>query len=271
MDSPHGLQPTRKRIRRATLQLPSAPGLHFKRAVFLTYSAFHWNTPFAPSRFRDIATFEHFHVNQLGDVFVFVDLANLSTFGRGDPGAGLDVYGEVSYRVSLSKITGKNSSYSLVRDFYPYSGTLEAGHFGTLDKINQAFGSGIDTTHFAHLHGASIDIGLPKFQLSSVSVYWRDDIIRAGSTYQVTAAWALPLTLGSSEFSFGGFVDLSGPEGGRSTTFHTSPQFLYKAVEELPSFMGSLNIGVEVDIWINEFGTSGQHEFTPQLLGKAAF
>ena len=181
------------------------------------------------------------------------------------------MYGEVSYRISLSKLLGKNLSYGPVQDIFPYAGTLEVGHFGTLENINQTFGTEIDTTHFAHLHGASVDISLPKFQLSSLSVYWRNDINRAGSTYQVTAAWALPFTLLGSQFSFGGFADISGSEGGRSTTFHTSPQFLYRVFEDLPSFVGSLKFGVEVDIWINEFGTSGQHEFTPQLLGKAAF
>lgn len=250
---------------------PSDSGfVHFAVTSVSYLAGANWDTPFSPSRFRDIVTIEHFHDNRIGDVFFFVDGANLATNGRGSPKTGLDVYGELSVRLSLAKLFGISAGPGIVGDLFPYSGTLELGHSGSLQNLNDTLGLQIDTTIFSHLHGVAIDLAIPHFRVASLNGYWRDNTDASGSTWQATAVWALPFQLASATFLLSGFADLAGPEGRLVYSFHTSSQLMIE-LQTKKGIVDSIQLGVEVDMWINEFGIEGQDDLVPQLIAKVLF
>lgn len=243
---------------------------HFAATSISYLVGANWTTPFAPSRFRDIITLEHFHDNRIGDFFFFTDVANLATIGRGDPKSGLDIYGELSMRLSLAKLFGIPAGTGILRDLFPYSGTLEFGRSGSLHNVNETLGTDIDTTVFAHLHGVAIDFAIPHFQVASLNGYWRDNTKVPGSTWQGTVVWAVPFQLAGANLLFSGFADLAGPEGELVSSFHSSPQLLLQ-LPPAKSIFERVQLGLEVDLWINEFGIEGQDDLVPELIGKVFF
>lgn len=226
---------------------------------------FNWDTPFNPSKERDIITLEHFNDNAIGDFFLFTDFMNLATEGRGFPEAGFDIYGEASPRISLSKLLGKPQGKGFIKDFLIYSGTFEFGRAESLKNINQAFGTTIDYTQTRQLHGVAVDFNMPGFIVSSLNAYWRDDLDVSGSTWQLTYVWIIPFSIGSLDFKFQGFADFNGSEGDLEKTFHTSPQLILD-VGKAFGLKGKLYVGVEVDVWVNEFGVKDQDDVVPQAL-----
>jgi nucleoside-specific outer membrane channel protein Tsx len=242
-------------------------------ATSLTYLyGFNWDTPFSPTKDRDILTLEHLHSNSIGDLFLFVDFANLTTENRGGPSdTGIDIYGEVSSRISLGKITGNDFSLGLIKDLYIYSGTYEFGRSKTLDNINREFSAGIDTTQLRQLHGVAVDFKVPGFTVATLNAYWRDDLDVSGSTWQLTAAWELPFTLADFDFVFKGFADWCGGEGQLEKQFHTSPQLVVDLGDKLFDKKKTLYFGTEVDIWWNEFGVKNQNDVVPQIILQAYF
>lgn len=255
----------------ARKRVESAKFLNFSANSISYLTGFNWQTPFAQSSRRDLVTLEHFNDNRLGDLFLFLDVANLGTYGRGTPGTRVDVYGEVSPRLSLSKLRRRAPSEGLIKDFLPYAGTLEFGYSGSLHHLNKTFGLSLDTTHLGQLHGVGVDLNLPGFRFANLNAYWRDTQDVPGSTWQVTAAWARPFRLGGADFMFKGFTDLAGPEGGLATMLHVSPQLLFDAGAGLFGRKERLWLGVELDAWVNEYGVRGQNDFVPQLLLQLTF
>lgn len=252
---------------------PSSGSFFQFTATSLTYLyGFNWDTPFSPTSDRDILTIEHFNANKFGDFFLFVDFANLTTENRGGPSdTGIDIYGEASPRISLSKITGKDFSAGIIKDFYIYSGTLEFGRSKTLDNINREFDAGIDTTQLRQLHGVAVDFDIPGFTVASLNAYWRDDCDVSGSTWQLTAVWEVPFTIADIDFVFKGFADYAGSEGFLEKQFHTSPQLVMDLGDKLFDKKKKLYFGTEVDIWWNEFGIKDQDDVVPQIILQAYF
>lgn len=252
-------------------QLETTKFIIFSACSISYLTGFNWQRPFAQSSRRDLVTLEHFNDNRFGDLFLFLDAANLGTYGRGSPGTRVDLYGEVSPRLSLSKLRRRAPSQGLIKDFFPYAGTLELGYSGSLHHINRTFGANIDTTHLAQLHGVGVDLNLPGFRYANLNAYWCDTQDVPGSAWQVTAAWGRPFRLGDVDFMFKGFADLAGPEGGLVTTLHVSPQLLFDAGARLFARKERLWLGVELDAWVNEYGVRGQNDFVPQLLLQLTF
>ncbi len=230
-----------------------------------------WDVPFSNSKDRDIITIEHYDDNKLGDLFFFVDFANIATHGGATPGAGFDIYGEIDPRLSLSKLTGTSYKTGILKDFYIYSGTLEVGYSNSLGNVNKAFGLTLDKSHLAQLHGVAVDLDIPGFQVMSLNAYWRDDTDLHGSTWQLTAVWAAPFKLFGADFVFKGFADYNGAEGGTHSTFHTSPQLMMDVGDKLFHKKGMFYFGTEVDIWVNEFGVKGQNDVVPQIIAQVVF
>ncbi|TLD72174.1 hypothetical protein FEM03_02115 [Phragmitibacter flavus] len=251
----------------ATTETKSSGFFNFTSTSLWYLYGFNWDTPFSASEERDLITLEHFNDNKFGDFFLFVDFMNLTTYDTGlEPKTGFDVYGEASPRLSLSKLTGKEPGKGFIKDFFIYSGTFEFGRAGSLKNINQAFGTDIDYTQTRQLHGVAVDFNMPGFLVSSLNLYWRDDLDLDGSTWQLTYVWIIPFSIGSCDFKFLGFADFAGSEDYTVETFHSSPQLIMDIGKPLGLPKGKLYAGVEVDIWINEFGVKGQDDFVPQAL-----
>lgn len=231
-----------------------------------------WDTPFASVADRDIVTFEHYHQNQIGDLFSFVDVSNLATEGRGHPARGVDIYGEVSPRLSFDKINRRESREGLIREFFLYSGTWELGNSSSLENTNRTFGIDTNTTQFAYLHGIGVSLNLPGFQSANMNTYWRNDPELSGSTWFITCDWLTTIPVfRNHELIFKGFFDVSGGEGGLEPSFHGSPQFLLDLGNAFSIDDRKLLFGTEIDIWINEFGVRGQNDIIPQLMIQYIF
>lgn len=239
----------------------------------LTYLyGFNWDKPFSPSSDRDIITLEHFNANRWGDFFLFIDFMNITTENRGGPpDSGFDIYGEASPRFSLSKLTGKPAKLGIIKDFYPYSGTFEFGRSKSLDNINNEYDAGIDTTQLRQLHGIAVDFDIPGFTVATLNAYWRDDFDIESSTWQLTAAWAVPFSIRGFDFVFKGFADLAGSEGELEAQVHASPQLVMDLGDKIFGKKKVLYVGTEVDIWWNEYGIKDQDDIVPQLILQGYF
>ena len=251
---------------------PSGSFFQFTSTSLSYLYGFNWDTPFSPASDRDIITLEHFNANRFGDFFLFVDFMNLTTENRGGPAdSGFDIYGETSPRLSLGKLTGKPVKFGIIKDFHIYSGTYEFGRSKSLDNINNEFGTDIDTTQLRQLHGVAVDLDLPGFNVATINAYWRDDLDVSGSTWQITAAWEVPFTIGEFDFVFKGFADVAGSEGALEAQFHTSPQLVVDIGDKILGRKKVLYFGTEVDVWWNEYGIKDQDDVVPQLLLQAYF
>ncbi|WP_203291903.1 outer membrane protein OmpK [Maricaulis parjimensis] len=190
-------------------------------------------------RERTIITLEHANRWRYGDLFVFAD------FTIGDDGQR-SAYGEISPRLSLSRMTGQDWSFGLVRDVY-LAGNVELGDEG-LDRL---------------LYGAAVDLDLPGFTFFKLHAYHRDDPQRPGSTWQVNFAWNRPFQIGDQRFLTEGFADLAGAEGFGTEHQLVVPRLLW----QVPAWE-HVWVGVEYQYWHNKFGVPGVTESVSQLQVK---
>lgn len=190
-------------------------------------------------RARTVITFEHANRWRYGDLFVFADLT------LGDDGQR-SAYGEISPRLSQSRMTGQDWSFGVVSDVY-LAGNFELGDEG-LDR---------------QLFGAAVDLDLPGFRFVRVHAYHRDDPQRPGSTWQSTIVWNRPFQLGGQSFLAEGFADLAGGEGAGTDHQLIVPRLLW----QVPA-AEHVWVGVEYQYWHNKFGVSGVDESVAQFQVK---
>lgn len=195
---------------------------------------------------RSTITVEHANAWKYGDNFLFFDVTNPLD---GD----ISVYGELSPRLSIGKISGKNLSAPFIKDVL-LAGTLEAG---TVDG-----GEGFHN----YLYGVGLSLNLPGYNFADLNLYLRNSDYQ-GTTYQLTHAWQLPFTLGKGSFIFEGFTDIAGGEGSSTFNIDAQPRLLLD-LGKCWDAPGSLYVGTEVIYWRNKFGIKGVNEFAPQAMVK---
>lgn len=187
-------------------------------------------------------TVEHANAWKYGDTFLFFDVTDTEKANTG-------IYGELSPRLSIGKITGHDLSAPLVKDVL-VAGTLEMG---------QGFRN--------YLYGVGFSLNLPKFNFADLNVYVRNDPKQSGSTYQVTPCWQLPFSVGKADLLFEGFTDIAGGEGNLVFNIDAQPRLLL----DLGKFWDapkSIYLGTEFIYWHNKFGVSGVNEYAPQAMVK---
>ena len=194
---------------------------------------------------RTILTFEHADGWRYGDNFFFFDATNAES-------GGTNVYGEFHPRLSFSKISGRDLSFGIFKDFL-LAGEMEMGE----DIWN-------------YLYGAGLDFNLPGFDYAFVNVYVRDNPDLSGRTYQVTPVWAFPFKLAGLDFMFEGFGDFAGAESGSAANIMLQPRLLLD-VGALWNKPGRISAGLEYMYWHNKFGVEGVTESAPQIMLKASF
>jgi nucleoside-specific outer membrane channel protein Tsx len=210
-----------------------------------------YNPIFGSSEERSILTMEHYDVWNYGDNFFFVDAVNPER--EDDAGASVSYYGEFSPRFSIGKIfTGKAASFGLVKDLY-LATTLEMPQ----SPVRQTF-----------LYGLGSDLDLPGFSFFQANIYVRDNQSSdVGDGQQVTFVWGAPFTVGRANFLFTGFFDYAWGQDGIEDNIVSAPQLLL----DIGSFFdkpGIVDIGLEYQIWRNQFGIEGEDENALQLLLK---
>ncbi len=155
-------------------------------------------------------TLEHFGTWAYGDNYFFVDFLSRSfvDFSGKSTGKTSRIYGEWHPRLSLSRLSGHDLSFSIVKD------VLIAG------QINRD-GEGFK----ANLLGMGTNLEIPGFNFVELDAYARKDNFNS-LTYQVTVAWDLPF--GSLPVSLSGYVDINGTDT-HGTEVNAQPQLLLDA------------------------------------------
>jgi nucleoside-specific outer membrane channel protein Tsx len=196
---------------------------------------------------RSIITLEHAHGHAYGDTHVWVDLIK-------PDGQDYTYYGELSPRLSLSKVTGKDFSVGIIKDVL-VSTTFEKSK----DQGPQ------------YLYGGAIDLDIPGFKFFKTNAYVHDSTELSGQTWQVTLAWNRPFEVNGVKFLVEGFADFQGSEGDRVSNQLIVPRFLVDVGDLAGLESGKLMVGVEYQYWHNKFGLDGVTESVPQAQIKWTF
>ncbi len=130
-------------------------------------------------------TLEHYSTWEYGDNFFFVDNQE-GDFDHFGTKLEYITYMEWAPRLSLSKLSGTQLQFGIVKDLY-LSG-----------QINQGEG------YHATLLGAGMDLELPFFAVFGLNVYQKEDNFDNSLT-QTTINWLMPL----GPVVFEGFVDIT--------------------------------------------------------------
>ena len=198
---------------------------------------------------RSIITLEHASGWNFGDLYTFCDLS----FREGD--ADDILYCEITPRISLKKTTGIDVSYGILKDL-SLAFQTEQGE-DSLDRYS---------------YGIGIDLNLPYFKFFKVNNLIRNNPDRQDKTFQIYTAWSLPFEVSGAKFSFSGFADFYGEEGGATVpSQQTQPSLLLDVGDLTWNEEGKFFAGVEYQYWHNKFGIDGVTESTPQLQAKWVF
>ncbi len=162
-------------------------------------------------------TVEHYRTWDYGDLFAFSDY----TYAR----KGLqftndknDLYGEISPRLSLNKITGTSRSDGFVKEWYA------------------AFQYNGSNTYHAWLYGAGSDLTIPGFSVFGLNLYRKVQNI-GDDTYQLSTNYYAPL---SERWHFEGFVDWT------TRDFLSQNQLLFNLSSSMGIHTGKLEVGSEL-------------------------
>lgn len=194
---------------------------------------------------RSIITLEHVNGWKYGDNFFFVDIENATRTGNYNK---TGFYGEISPRFSLSALTGQPMSFGIVKDIL-ITTTLEAGN-----------------GFHNNLYGVAVDLNiLPVFQIN----YYIRNEIGAGTDLgnQLTLVWLAPFEAGPVSMVFEGFFDYAWGLKPSEDNIVTGPRLLMD-VGKLWGAPGTLQAGVEYQMWRNKFGIDGVDENVPQAMVK---
>lgn len=213
-----------------------------------------------PAR-QQTVTFEHASGWSFGDLFLFVDTIKFNGEATNGAGDGHTFYGEISPRLSLSKITGTDLSYGILKDVL-ISATYEFGE----DDVD------------AYLLGPAVDLNLPGFDYFQINTYLRQtDGKRDGDgVWQITPVWSYTVPVGNSDLVIDGFMDwVVDNDKSYHANLHFNPQIKY----DLAKGMGwgkKFYVGVEYDYWSDKYGIRDSQVFTTNqsaisLLLKAHF
>jgi nucleoside-specific outer membrane channel protein Tsx len=199
---------------------------------------------------RDTMTFEHTDGWRYGDNYFFLDVYNLAEHDRllGDA----TYYGEWHPRFSFSKVFGWNLSRGSVKD--------------VLLSHELTFAEG----YLTHSSGIGFSLDLPHFAFANANFLAKDNVDQDAVTWQIIVDWSLPFTVSGLKLSYGGYIDIAGPEGDLPWSIFSDVQLLL----DVGTFFGYENhvfCGVELRYIHNLFGIDGQDELVPHPMVKVAF
>ena len=188
---------------------------------------------------RTVLTYEHVSGHSWGDIFMFAD------YLTSDAGSD-ELYTEVSPRLSLGKLSGRDLAFGPVQDVLLAS-TLELGNVDDPDHLTPT------GPHFTNkLAGVGFDLAVPGFSFVQANLYRRDNDDRADNE-QLTLAWALPFALSGANFLYDGFIDWSSA----AKDLHPSMNFTSQFKWDVGARWGqpkALYAGIEYVHWNDKFG-----------------
>lgn len=197
---------------------------------------------------RSVITIEHVNEWKYGDNFLFIDITNPD---RGDAQTPTSLYGEISPRLSFSKMTGKKLARGLFKDIL-LTTTLEMGS----DLRN-------------YLYGVAVDLNIPKVPVFQINYYIREEATTGTDTGgQVTLVWLYPFDIGPVSMAFEGFADYAFGLGPAAKNNLIAAPRLMLDVGKAFGAPGMFQAGVEYQLWRNKFGISGIDEDVAQFMVK---
>ena len=197
-------------------------------------------------------TFEHLTKEKEGDIFFFMDytVADDTKLYSSDK---TGVYFEIMPRLSLSNLSGKDLSNSVVKDVF----------------IASQFNAGNGSDYRAELLGLGTDLNVPGFDFFQLNVYAKRVDLTINSndysrnTFQISPVYGTHF--GASGISFKGWIDYT------EYSFSTQNQLLYKVAKIGKS--SKFEVGVEHLYYHeskNDFTSSNPHvkSNTLQMMAK---
>ncbi|WP_110457038.1 ion channel protein Tsx [Shewanella algidipiscicola] len=224
----------------------------------MSVTALHGNDyDLAASDRQTTVTFETAGAWIYGDWFAFQDVTyfNGSNLSENDT-----TYGEISTRLSASKISGQSIDFGPITDL-SWAFMLEEGE-GPVTSF---------------LYGIGMDIAVPYFTYFNINTYRRDALSSGNLSdgWQVTPAFRMDFPVGNSNIIFDGYIDwvFSADNQGYEENFHFNPQVKYDlgAVIFGEHNKNQLFVGVEYDYWQNKYGVKGVDQNTYSVIAKYHF
>lgn len=194
-------------------------------------------------------TFEHASGWSAGDLFVFVD----SIHFNGDVADDSSLYGEISPRLSFSKLRDAPLQFGPVKDVL-LAATYEFGE----DDVE------------AWLLGPGFDLDIPGFDYFSLNIYQRQTRGKrdGDGVWQFTPVWSYTVALGRSDLLIDGYMDwVVDNDKGYHANLHFNPQIKYDLGKALSWGDKQFYVGIEYDYWKNKFGIDDNSFLGDTLLG----
>ena len=221
-------------------------------------------------------TIENFAVWELGTVFFYYDITEPTT----DDGSQLNsnrtdafsnqFFGGISPTFSLSKMTGKDFSYGIIKD--------------VSIRLELENGSGNGVNNFQnYFYGLQYDVVVPGFDFFSFNTVVRDNPTVKGVGFQFGMFWQMSWDYGRwNRYKFTGFLATSpwdGDQNSQKDTFFATdgrywtaqPQLLYDLGYGLFGKQNRVEVGFEYAYFVNRFQLRGKDEKVLQYMTKISF
>jgi len=212
-----------------------------------------WGYAIDPSEQSNL-TFEHAHESQIGDLYLFVDVAYLHHTSGGDDEA---VYGEFSPRLSLGKLMDKDLSFALFgKSLFEFKDVFLAGQYERGEDPDLAEAVLLGVGFNLDVRKAGLLGPLAKFRFIQLNIYGRSELSgsapRGFRDIQVTMVAAYPITIGRARFLVDGFFDWVLGLGAEETSFHINP-LVSLDVGNFWAKPDKLRAGVGFDLWWSKY------------------
>ena len=231
----------------------SEPGHYFNWTDnSITLLPYGWGFEVDPSE-QSAVTFEHAHDSAIGDFFMFVDFIKYHD-AEGDDTSW---YGELSPRLSLGKMLGKDMSFALHRySLFEAKDVLIAATYERGEDADVAEAALLGVGFDLDVREAGWLGPLGKFKYIQLNLYGRAELTE-GTRHgfrdmQVTMVAAKPFTIGSAKFLADGYFDWVVGLGSEDWNYHLNPQVSL----DVGNFWGTPDkfyAGVELDFWWNKY------------------
>lgn len=221
-------------------------------------------------------TIENFAVWELGTVFFYYDITEPTTDdGQNFVDSNNNAYsnqffGGISPTFSLTKMTGKDFSYGIIKD--------------VSIRLELENGSGNGNNNFQnYFYGLQYDVAVPGFDFFSFNTVVRDNPNVKGVGFQFGMFWQMTWDYGRwNRYKFTGFLATSpwdGDQNSQKDTFFATdgrywtaqPQLLYDLGYGLWGKQNRLEVGFEYAYFVNRFQLRGKDEKVLQYMAKMSF
>ncbi len=215
---------------------------------------------------KTIMTIENFSMWEYGTVFFYYDITEPFSTNKGDSS---QFFGGISPTFSLSKITGKDFSYGILRD--------------VSIRLELENGSGYGNNNFRnYFYGFQYDLAIPGFDFFSLNTVIRDNPLSRGVGFQLGMFWQMSWEFSRyNRWKFTGFLATSPWDGDqdpelkyfahRGRYLTTQPQLLYDLGYAMTGKPNRIEVGTEYAYFINRYQLKDKPEQCLQAMAKFSF